>query len=188
MYALVIEGEIQSVGRLPTSARRLDDGNWVMGLATASPGLIAACGYFLVLDMHPTYDSATEVLERGDVFLSDPSTPVVAYTIRPKTAEELAAEAFASTVQTNTETLSNPTSVEARIASIKGFLTDADVQVVLDQANNTALTTTQLNRALKAIVRQERRQANAWVALARLVVGTYHPEVLADIGDTSGEV
>jgi hypothetical protein len=96
MYALVINGTIQSVGRLPLSARRLDNGNWVMGLATASPALVAACGYFAVLDMVPAYDSATEVLERGDVFLSDPSTPVVAYTIRPKTADELAADADAA--------------------------------------------------------------------------------------------
>lgn len=95
-YALVIENEIQSVGRLPNSARRLDTRAWVMGLADASPALVAACGYFEVLDMRPEYDPATEVLERGDVVLSDPTTPVREYTIRDKTAEELAAEADAA--------------------------------------------------------------------------------------------
>jgi hypothetical protein len=96
MYALIIDGKIQSVGNLPNSARRLDNGNWVMGLATASDALKAACGYRAVIDNRPQYDEATQVLERGDVFLSDPTTPVVAYTIRAKTAEELAAEADAS--------------------------------------------------------------------------------------------
>ena len=93
MYALIVDGEIESVGRLPNSARRLDTRDWVMGLADAPSKLVAACGYFAVVDQPPQYDAATEVLERGDVFLSDPSSPVVGYTVRDKTAAELAAEA-----------------------------------------------------------------------------------------------
>jgi hypothetical protein len=191
-YALIIAGAVESVGRLPNSARRLDNGNWVMGLATASDALKAACGYRAVIDNVPTYDPATQVLERGDVFLADPTTPVRAYTIIPKTAEQIAAElaaaTLAATVAANTETLTDQLSVEARITSIKAFLVDADVQVALDQPNATALTASQQNRFNKAVARQLRRQANAWIATTRLACGQHEPALLADISDTSGEV
>lgn len=92
MYALVIDNAVQSVGRLPNSARRLDTGQWVMGLATAPTELVEACGYFPVVDTPPAYDPATEVLERNGVVVVQ-GVPVVDYTVRDKTAAELAAEA-----------------------------------------------------------------------------------------------
>ena len=92
MYALVIDGAVQSVGRLPNSARRLDNQAWVMGLATAPTELVEACGYFPVTNNPPTYDPATEVLERGDVTVVA-GVPTVEYTVRDKTQAELDAEA-----------------------------------------------------------------------------------------------
>jgi hypothetical protein len=96
-YALVIDNAVQNVGRLPDAARRLDTRQWVLGLSTAPAEFVEACGYFPVVDTPPAYDSRTEVLERGDVVLVD-RVPTVAYTVRAKTAEELAAEAEAAHV------------------------------------------------------------------------------------------
>jgi hypothetical protein len=54
------------------------------------------------------------------------------------------------------------------VAALRAFLSDADIQLVLDNPNSTALTTQQLNRALKAIIRQHRRVAGVLVMLLRL--------------------
>jgi len=96
-YALVIDDAIQATqGRLPSTARRLDtqatvcplDGVWTQTLHEA-------CGWFEVVDTPPTFDEATEVRERGTVELVD-GTPTRQYTVRAKTAAELAAEADAA--------------------------------------------------------------------------------------------
>lgn len=73
-----------------------------------------------------------------------------------------------------------------KFTELKAFLSDVDVQVVLDQPNNQALTTQQLNRALKAGFRQQRRAANFDLRLARYVFGQVHRELLTDISDTTG--
>lgn len=184
-YALVIDNEIQAVGRLPGSARLVATGVWFCphgGLVNASTAEQEACGWFAVTDTPPSYNTATEVLTRGDVILVA-GRPVRQYTKRAKTAEELAADALAAAVEQNTQTLANPTTIEAQLTALKAFLVDTDIQVVLDQANNTALTTAQLNRALKAIVRQLRRQANMTVRLSRLTCGEVNPELLGDVSD-----
>lgn len=94
-YALVIDGTIEAVGRLPHSARRVDNDQWVMGLATAPTELVEACGYFSVVDQPPTFDPMTQVLEGGGVVLVD-GQPTRVYTVRDKTGEEFAAEAAES--------------------------------------------------------------------------------------------
>lgn len=57
MYALVIDNIIQSTGSLPRSARRLDTGEWVLGLRDASPDFHIACGYFPITDNHEPLDA-----------------------------------------------------------------------------------------------------------------------------------
>jgi hypothetical protein len=91
-YALVEDDIVKTVGALPASARRLDTGEWVMGLATAPTELVEACGWFVVTDTPPAYDPATEVLENGGVVVVA-GRPVFDYTVRPKTAAEVEAEA-----------------------------------------------------------------------------------------------
>lgn len=144
-YALVVNGTIQSVGSLPNSARRLDTQQWVMGLATAPAAMVAACGYREVLDMRPQYNPATQVLERGQVFLSTPTTPVVAYTIRDKTAEELAVEADAAAreakavnvgrsitwLRQHAETARNATATSGNAVAVLNVVLD-DLAVFLD--------------------------------------------------------
>lgn len=94
-FALVLDDEIQAVGRLPGSARLVETGQWFCppgGLKNATTAEQEACGWFAVIDAPPTFDEATEALERGDVELVA-GVPTRAYTKRAKTAEELAAEA-----------------------------------------------------------------------------------------------
>lgn len=94
-YALVIDNEIQAVGRLPGSARIVESGRWLCppgGLAAASVEQQQACGWFAVTDTPPRFDAATEILVRGDVVLVEGS-PVRDYTVRSKTVDEIAADA-----------------------------------------------------------------------------------------------
>lgn len=99
MYAKLIDAAIVTTARhLPTGARRLDTGQWVLGLRTADADLVAACGWHPVTDNPPT-PAAGEVVERSGVELVD-GTPTVVYTVRARTAEEIAAEQQAATDQT----------------------------------------------------------------------------------------
>jgi hypothetical protein len=179
MYALVVDGQIQSTGRLPESARRLDDGAWVMGLATAGLELQAACGYLEVVE--PTRPTITTAQTFDDDTIElVAGVPTRVYHVRAKTAGELANDV----ANANRTLLSDRATIEADITALKTFLTDVDIDAVLAQANNTALPTATLNRALKTIVRQLRRDANFDIRLARYTLGQVHPELLADISDT----
>lgn len=130
MYAQVTADTINAVGRLPNSARRLDTRQWVMGLTNAPTELVEACGWYSVTDTPPDHDPATQVVERGDVTLVD-GRPVRRYTVRAKTADELAAEAEAAQDQTERDqaraafdtlgnyiNLSSPTSAQT-VATVK---------------------------------------------------------------------
>jgi hypothetical protein len=179
MYALVVDGQIQSTGGLPQSARRLDDGAWVMGLATAGVDLQRATGWFEIVEpARPTITTA-ETFDPDTIELVA-GAPTLTYHVRAKTAPELAADV----ANANRVIVSDLTTILADIAGLKTFLTDVDVEAVMVNANNTALPTATLNRALKTIVRQLRRDANFDIRLARYTLGQVHPELLADISDT----
>jgi hypothetical protein len=179
MYALVVDGVIQSTGGLPASARRLDTQAWVMGLATAGATLQQACGYFEVVEPARPSITTAETFDADTIELVA-GIPTLIYHKRNKTAAELAGDVAA----VNRMIVTDLTTIQADIAGLKTFLSDVDVQAVLDNPNATALPTATLNRALKALVRQERRQANMAIRLARYSLGQIHPELLADISDT----
>jgi hypothetical protein len=179
MFALVVNGQIVSTGGLPTSARRLDTQAWVMGLATAGTALQQACGYYTVVEPERPPITTAETFDPDTVELVA-DVPTLTYHVRAKTAAELATDV----ANVNRATVSDLTTIQADIAGLKTFLSDVDVQAVLDNANATALPTATLNRALKAIVRQLRRDANFDIRLARYTLGQQHPELLADISDT----
>lgn len=92
-YALVTNDAIQSLGRLPNSARRLDTGEWVMGLATAPVAMQQACGWFEVADTARPADTATTTFDRAVELVN--GTPTVVWTERAKTQVELDAQAQA---------------------------------------------------------------------------------------------
>lgn len=91
LYAQIIDGEITAVGRLPRSARRLDTGQWVMGLATAPVELQQACGWYEVVETERPAETATQV-PVGTVEVVE-GVPTRVWTMRDKTPEEIAAEA-----------------------------------------------------------------------------------------------
>lgn len=131
MYAFVIDNEIQSVGGLPGSARILATRQWLCppgGLANATVDQREACGYYAVVDEPPQFDPQTQVLTRGEAFLSDPSTPMVMYTIRPKTADQLATEAEARARAEDLER--KGINVGQAVATLRQWADDADAVTV----------------------------------------------------------
>lgn len=88
MYALVVDGTIQSMGPLPNAARRLDTGEWVLGLTDAPPGLVAATGWYEVAEPAPPA-STGGVIESTVAVVN--GTPTRVWTERPKTPDEVAA-------------------------------------------------------------------------------------------------
>ena len=90
-YAYVTDGTVQATGRLPVAARRLDTGQWVLGLPDAPAELQQACGWYQVTDTPRPDDTATTTHDRT-VELVD-GAPTVVWTERPKTQAELDAEA-----------------------------------------------------------------------------------------------
>lgn len=94
-YALVLDGKVADVARLPHDLERISDARKVLFWSGITDDELAECGWFPVVDAAPAYDAATEVLERGEVVVSG-GAPTRDYTVRPKTSEELATEAEAA--------------------------------------------------------------------------------------------
>jgi hypothetical protein len=184
-YAHVVDGVVQTVARQPSNLVRLDTGSKPLYSPYIDEATLNACGWYTITDPGaPTFDPATHVLEpRVAVYDAQSDTVSYVYSVRAKTPAELLAEQQVATRAANTATLTDLAAIQARITEIKAFLVDADIQAVLDQSNTTALTTQQTNRALKAIVRQARRDANLTLRLARYVIGQVHPALLDDVSD-----
>ena len=87
-YALVLNDSIQSVGRLPRAARRIDTGQWVMPPDGEWTDVQAAtCGYLPVQRTPRPDDTDTTTYEQG-VQLVD-GQPVEVWTSRQWTEQEL---------------------------------------------------------------------------------------------------
>jgi hypothetical protein len=89
MYALVVNNTIQSVGRLPDSARRLDTRQWILGLPDAGVSAHVACGYFPVSRNARPVDTPITTWERSFTLVG--GVPTETWTERAKNADELAA-------------------------------------------------------------------------------------------------
>jgi hypothetical protein len=91
-YAQVIDGKIETVGRLPESGEELVGRAWVMGLSNASVAKQEACGWFVLIDdaVRPA-DTAEESSDRTIELVN--GRPTVVFTVRPKTDAELTADA-----------------------------------------------------------------------------------------------
>jgi hypothetical protein len=184
VYALVIDGVIEAV-RNPSrhGETKLLDGKLLRPPESGwTESMAATCGFLLVVDPGAPALTPLQALDPSTV---EPvaGVPTLTYHPRDKTAQELADEQLVATRSANNETLTDLESVRARIADIKAFLVDPDVQAVLDQPNTTALTVQQTNRALKALVRQARRDANLTLRVARYAIGQARPELLDDVSD-----
>lgn len=125
-YALVISNTVQAESNnLPASARRLDTGAWVMGLATAPVALQQACGYYQVVDTARPADTQTDTYDRTITLPA--GVPTVTWVQRAKTAGELAAD----TSNTNNTTLRTQAdaAIEANIAYL-AIGTPTNLQVI----------------------------------------------------------
>lgn len=145
MYALVINNQIEAVGGLPNSARRLDTNEWVMGLATAPAELREATGWLEVVDTARPADTATTTHDRS-VELVD-GVPAVTWTERAKTADEQQADSR----QANDATIRSR--VEAHMADLAAIT-----------GSSGTLTGAQLSNAVRVLARGQRR-------LIRLTLG-----------------
>jgi hypothetical protein len=104
-YAKVVDDAItETRGSLPNSARRLDTQEWVMGLATAPLDLQQATGWYEVIETPRPDDTDTTTYDRSIELVGNLPTEV--WTARPKTQDELDADAATenrSAIQTNLE-------------------------------------------------------------------------------------
>lgn len=155
-YALIQSGTITATGQLPRGARRLDTGAWVTPPADGwTDALLAACGWLPVVETPRPADTATTTSDPAPVALVA-GVPTQQWTVRPWTAEELAAQAAAA-------------QYEADRLTVKAIITDlraekARAQVVIDKANN-AIT----GADTKDVARAAKRIADAAIDLARYV-------------------
>lgn len=149
-FALVVDGAIRSVGGTPSGASRLDTGDWVApddGAAWDADAL-AACGYFPVVEVDPP------ALDPGTtcdplVCLVD-SVPIVVWTVRPFTPDEVAAQVAAATAATAD---ANRTTITTALANaLTALQTTIDATDAAINANPAPYVRSQA-RILKRVVR-----------------------------------
>lgn len=93
LHALVTSGAVHAVvNRLPLSARRIDTGQWVLGLADAPKELTEACGWYEVVDT-PRPATADNEVATSSIELVD-GVPTRVWTVRLHTPQEAAAARF----------------------------------------------------------------------------------------------
>ena len=127
-YAYVTNSTVQATGRLPSAARRLDTGQWVLGLADATVELQQACGWYEVADTARPADTPIATYDRDVVLVA--GTPTVVWTERAKTPAELDAE----TEQAERETRDGNRS--GSIATLRQWADDAAATTVTNGNNN----------------------------------------------------
>lgn len=176
MYAYIENGEIIAAFiNLPSTGVNLTTGQPVPNLPEQPVAVQEACGYFLIGgDPRPAPDDfITGIAWDANVSMVS-GRPVATWSQRPPLTDETRAQI----VEANTAAALDVGQWITDIADLKLFLTDPDIQTVLDQPNNTALTAQQLNRALKVIIRQLRRNANMQIRMSKMTMAQQHPEVL----------
>ncbi len=122
-YVLVRNGAIVSTG-LPPSARRLDDGDWVLGLPDAPDALKAACGYLPIAETPRPADTDTETFDRSVGLVA--GKPSEVWTKRAKTADEL------NPPKSPDEKLAEAKAVLDQITALPAPVLTADVVDLLD--------------------------------------------------------
>jgi rhamnose utilization protein RhaD (predicted bifunctional aldolase and dehydrogenase) len=117
-YAQVIDGKIETIGRLPDSGEELDGRAWVMGLSNASVAKQEACGWFVLNDdaVRPA-DTAEESSDRTIKLVN--GRPTVVFTVRPKTDAELTADAEQAERDAVTERIKGAVEALERIQQVR---------------------------------------------------------------------
>jgi hypothetical protein len=121
-YALVDNGQIESVGPLPVAARRQDTSEWVMGLRDAPVDLQQATGWYEVVDTARPADTPTTTHDRTVELAA--GTPTVVWTERNKTQTELDDQAAAA------DRLVKQTNYKGAVATLRQWSDDAEATAV----------------------------------------------------------
>lgn len=103
---------------------------------------------------------------------------------RPYTAQENAdADALAPSwqIQAARATLTDTTKLATRLTRLAAYKTDPEIVAALARTNSTVISTADLNRLLKTMLRREERLTATVALLVRLV----DPALLADVSDTA---
>ena len=97
-FAQVTANTITAIsGSVPVAARRLDTGDWVLGLRDAPTALQEACGWYTVADVARPPDTPTTRFERSFEMVATVATMV--WTAVPKTQVEQDAETDAAAAE-----------------------------------------------------------------------------------------
>ena len=140
MYAQVTANTITAEsGQLPLSARRLDTGQWVLGLRDAPVDIQQACGWFTVTDVARPADTDTTTNDRSLELVN--GTPTVVWTSRAWTAEELTAR------QADTNRTTIDQAISDALAELQTLIDAPAVATVPDGT----LTTAQLSNAMRTM-------------------------------------
>ena len=139
-YAHITNGTVDTIGRLPNSARRTDTQQWVLGLATAPVELQRACGWYEVVDTPRPDDTPTTTTDRSVELVN--GTPTVVWTQRNKTPDEIASD----TATTNGETIR--TQATAALDANRTFLA-----IATPTAGQNAAQCKQLTRQMNGLIR-----------------------------------
>lgn len=86
VFALVKDNSISAIGRIPDSARRLDNGRWVLGLRDAAEEFQKSCGWFVITETQRPEDTETATYDRSVELVN--GTPTVVWVQREKTQTE----------------------------------------------------------------------------------------------------
>ena len=137
IYAQVTNDTVTTVaGRLPNGARRLDNGNWVLGLPDASTALQQACGWFEAVETARPADTATDTHTRSVELVSGVAT--VVWTQVPKTLEQIEFDRVSterSTMQAQARTAHNNNVTYIALASPTNAQVAAQVKDLTRQMN-----------------------------------------------------
>jgi hypothetical protein len=154
-YALVINGNIRSEGRLPDSAKLVLPGDTTAATGATRSGLRTygtvaereACGWFEVVDVVPPADTPTQTSTRSLTMVN--GKPTVTWTIRPKTVEEQAADTAAANRSSIDLFLSDAKATCDTITGRAAFsLTQADLRQCQQDTKDLA-------RIAKRLIRKE---------------------------------
>jgi hypothetical protein len=128
-YAQVIDGKIETVGRLPESGEELDGRAWVMGLSNASVAKQEACGWFVLDDdaVRPA-ETAEESSDRTIELVN--GRPTVVFTVRPKTDAELTADAEQAERDAVTERIRRVVEALERIQQMSEMSNDQQTKAI----------------------------------------------------------
>jgi hypothetical protein len=161
-------------GRVPQSARRLDTGQWVLGLRDAPVSLQQACGWFAVVDVARPADTPTTTNDRSLELVN--GTPTVVWTQRPKTADELKADTV--TVNDSAIRAKVVAAIDGNVTAL-GQLNTAITNVTNNVITPTAANLTQANaqidalaNVVNALLTQSGRMMRQITAMERLLIGS----------------